>query len=42
LLALAAPINANSLFKVKYICAKVFFEISLEEALKRLGLTKNT
>jgi hypothetical protein len=41
LLAMAIPVNANSLFKVKDTCAKVFFEISPKEAFKRLGLTKN-
>ena len=42
LLAVAAPINANSLFKVKDTCAKVFFEIFPEEEFRRLGLIKNT
>ena len=40
-LALPTAVNANSLFKVKDTCAKVFFEISPEEAFRRLGLTKN-
>ena len=40
LLAVAAPTNANSLFKVKYTCAKVFFEISPEEVFIKIRFNK--
>ena len=40
-LALPTAVHANSLFKVKDTFAKAFFEISPEEAFRRLGLTKN-